>query len=95
MSLFLVRLSFWTERAGDLSDAAQADALLARLKAEGEIDVLINNTGIFEVKAFEEINDEEWMQYFNVNVLSAVRLSRALLPAMLERDYGRDLGDPG
>ena len=75
--------------AGDLSDAAQADALLARLKAEGEIDVLINNTGIFEVKAFEEINDEEWMHYFNVNVLSAVRLSRALLPAMLERDYGR------
>lgn len=75
--------------AGDLSDAAQAGALLARLKAEGEIDVLINNTGIFEVKAFEEISDEEWMQYFNVNVMSAVRLSRALLPAMLERDYGR------
>ena len=75
--------------AGDLSDAAQVDAVLARLKAEGEIDVLINNTGIFEVKAFEQINDEEWMQYFNVNVLSAVRLSRALLPAMLERDYGR------
>ena len=75
--------------AGDLSDAAQADALLARLKAEGEIDILINNTGIFEVKAFEEINDEEWIQYFNVNVMSAVRLSRALLPAMLERDYGR------
>ena len=75
--------------AGDLSDAAQADALLARLKTEGEIDILINNTGIFEVKAFEEISDEEWMQYFNVNVMSAVRLSRALLPAMLERDYGR------
>ena len=75
--------------AGDLSDAAQADALLAHLEAEGGIDILVNNTGIFEVKAFEEITDEEWMRYFNVNVLSAVRLSRALLPGMLERDYGR------
>jgi len=50
---------------------------------------LINNTGIFEVKPFAEITDEEWTRYFNVNILSAVRLSRALLPAMLERDYGR------
>lgn len=75
--------------AADLSDAAQADALLARLEAEGVIDILINNTGIFEVKSFEEISDEEWIRYFNVNVLSAVRLCRTLLPTMIERDYGR------
>jgi NAD(P)-dependent dehydrogenase (short-subunit alcohol dehydrogenase family) len=74
---------------GDLSDAAQSDALLADLETQGSIDILINNTGIFEAKPFAEITDEEWIRYFNVNILSAVRLSRALLPAMLERDYGR------
>lgn len=73
----------------DLSDAAQSDALLTELEAQGGVDILINNTGIFEVKPFAEITDEEWMHYFNVNILSAVRLSRALLPTMLERDYGR------
>ncbi|GAA4902746.1 SDR family oxidoreductase [Ferrimonas pelagia] len=75
--------------AADLSDAASTDALLAKLETEGGIDILINNTGIFEVKAFAEISDDEWMHYFNVNILSAVRLARALLPKMLERDYGR------
>ncbi|MCP3869209.1 MAG: SDR family oxidoreductase [Gammaproteobacteria bacterium] len=75
--------------AADLSDSEQSDALLADLEAQGSIDILINNTGIFEVKPFVEITDEEWTRYFNVNILSAVRLSRALLPAMLERNYGR------
>jgi len=75
--------------AADLSDAAQTDALLERLDAQGGIEVLINNTGIFETKPFEDITDEEWMHYFNVNILSAVRLSRALLPKMLARNYGR------
>ncbi|MBY5992472.1 SDR family NAD(P)-dependent oxidoreductase [Ferrimonas balearica] len=75
--------------AADLSDAAQSDALLAKLEADGGVDILINNTGIFEVKAFEAIDDAEWMHYFNVNVMSAVRLSRALMPSMLERDFGR------
>ncbi|MGY0217351.1 SDR family NAD(P)-dependent oxidoreductase [Endozoicomonadaceae bacterium StTr2] len=75
--------------AADLSSAEQSDALIAQLKSEGGIDILVNNTGIFEVKAFEDISDDEWMHYFNVNILSAVRLSRALLPEMLERDFGR------
>ena len=75
--------------AADLSIGEQADKLIAQLKAEGGVDILINNTGIFEVKVFEEISDEEWMQYFNVNIMSAVRLSRALLPDMLARNYGR------
>lgn len=75
--------------AADLSDAAQADALVDRLKSEGGIEILINNTGIFEVKAFADISDDEWMHYFNVNIMSAVRLSRAILPEMLERDFGR------
>ncbi|CAM3778690.1 SDR family NAD(P)-dependent oxidoreductase [Parendozoicomonas haliclonae] len=75
--------------AGDLSDAAQTSALLDQLEAQGGVDILINNTGIFEVKAFENIEDDEWMHYFNVNVMSAVRLSRALLPKMLGRGFGR------
>jgi NAD(P)-dependent dehydrogenase (short-subunit alcohol dehydrogenase family) len=75
--------------SADLSDAAQSENLLADLETQGGIDILINNTGIFEVKPFAEISDEEWTRYFNVNILSAVRLCRAMLPAMLERDYGR------
>ncbi|WP_028115344.1 SDR family NAD(P)-dependent oxidoreductase [Ferrimonas senticii] len=75
--------------AADLADGVAADALVAKLQAEGGIDILINNTGIFEVKPFEQITDAEWMDYFNVNIMSAVRLSRALLPTMLENDFGR------
>ncbi len=75
--------------AADLADAAQCEVLVERLAEQGGVDILVNNTGIFEVKAFEAIEDHEWMHYFNVNVMSAVRLARALLPGMLERDYGR------
>lgn len=75
--------------AADLADGTATNALVAKLEQQGGIDILINNTGIFEVKAFEEISDDEWMHYFNVNILSAVRLSRALLPSMLDKDYGR------
>ncbi|MEM9300538.1 MAG: SDR family oxidoreductase [Pseudomonadota bacterium] len=75
--------------AADLSSAREADALVSRLQSEGGVDILINNTGIFEVSAFEDISDDEWMHYLNVNVMSAVRLSRAFLPAMLAGGYGR------
>ncbi len=75
--------------AADLADAEQSDALLADLKTQGHIDILINNAGNFEVKPFAEITDKEWLRYFNVNILSAVRLSRALLPVMLEHNFGR------
>ncbi|USD38310.1 MULTISPECIES: SDR family NAD(P)-dependent oxidoreductase [Ferrimonas] len=75
--------------AADLADAAQAEQLLAQVQELGGVDILINNTGVFEVKAFEAIDDAEWMHYFNVNVMSAVRLARALLPQMQQRGYGR------
>jgi len=52
------------------------------------LDVLVNNIGIFEAKPFEQITDEEWMHYFNVNVLTCVRLSRVFLPRMLARNSG-------
>lgn len=53
------------------------------------IDILINNAGIFEPKPFAEIPDEDWFHFFDINVMSGVRLSRALFPKMLERNWGR------
>jgi NAD(P)-dependent dehydrogenase (short-subunit alcohol dehydrogenase family) len=72
--------------AGDLSQAAVADALFAAYPA---VDILINNLGIFEPKAFEDIPDVDWQRFFDVNVLSGVRLSRLYLPYMKQHDWGR------
>jgi NAD(P)-dependent dehydrogenase (short-subunit alcohol dehydrogenase family) len=54
-----------------------------------EIDILVNNLGIFNPQPFEQISDEEWRRFFEVNVLSGVRLSRYYLPRMKERGWGR------
>jgi NAD(P)-dependent dehydrogenase (short-subunit alcohol dehydrogenase family) len=54
-----------------------------------EVDILINNAGIFEPKGFFETPDEDWTRFFEVNVMSGVRLSRAYLPGMLKRNWGR------
>jgi NAD(P)-dependent dehydrogenase (short-subunit alcohol dehydrogenase family) len=61
------------------------------LDALGDVDILVNNVGLFEVKPFAEIPDADWAHYFDVNVMSGVRLSRQLLPAMLEAGWGRIL----
>lgn len=53
------------------------------------VDILVNNVGIFELRSFFDLTDEDWLHYFNVNVMSSVRLSRALMPAMLEKKQGR------
>jgi NAD(P)-dependent dehydrogenase (short-subunit alcohol dehydrogenase family) len=74
--------------AGDLACAAGADALA---KAHPDIDILVNNLGIFEPKAFEDIPDADWTRFFDVNVLSGVRLSRQVLPGMKRRNWGRIL----
>lgn len=74
--------------AADLTKTADAEALARFAQARGAVDVLVNNVGIFSVKPFEDLTDDDWMQYFNINVLSAVRMSRILLPAMLERGEG-------
>ncbi len=74
---------------GDLGTAAGCDGVLAQLADLGTVEILINNAGIFSVQDFFTIDDEEWLRYFQVNVLSAVRLSRALMPGMLERGQGR------
>jgi len=74
--------------AADLSNLADAAALAEFAQVEGDVDILVNNVGIFSVKPFEDLTDEDWIHYFNINVLSAVRMSRIFLPAMLERGTG-------
>ena len=72
--------------AGDLGTAAGADALAASFP---DVDILVNNLGIFDPKPFEEIPDDDWRRFFEVNVLSGVRLSRLYLPRMRQVDWGR------
>lgn len=72
--------------AGDLGTAAAAEALAA---AHPGVEVLVNNLGIFEPKPFEEIPDADWLRFFEVNVVSGVRLARLYLPEMRRRDWGR------
>lgn len=72
--------------AGDLTAAADAEALAQRFPG---VEILVNNLGIFEPKPFEQIADADWQHLFEVNVMSGVRLSRAALPGMLERNRGR------
>jgi NAD(P)-dependent dehydrogenase (short-subunit alcohol dehydrogenase family) len=54
-----------------------------------EVDILVNNLGIFEPKPFLEIPDSDWLSFFEVNVLSGIRLTRQYLPAMLKKNWGR------
>jgi len=72
--------------AADFSNAAEVNQLLQALP---DIDILVNNAGIFEPKAFADITDEEWFRFFEVNVLSGVRLSRHFFPKMLAKNWGR------
>ena len=72
--------------AADLGGAPGAEEALRRFP---EVDVLVNNLGIFEPKPFAEISDADWLRFFEVNVMSGVRLSRAYLPRMKERNWGR------
>lgn len=72
--------------AADFSKVDDVNKLIALLP---EIDILINNAGIFEPKTFEEIPDEDWFRFFEVNVMSGIRLSRHFFPKMLQKNWGR------
>jgi NAD(P)-dependent dehydrogenase (short-subunit alcohol dehydrogenase family) len=74
---------------GVAADVATAEGCDALLKAAPHVDILVNNAGIFEPKDFFDISDDDWTRFFTVNVLSGVRLSRAYMPAMLKKDWGR------
>ena len=70
----------------DFSGAAGAEAVIAELPA---VDVLINNVGVFEPKPFAQISDADWYRFFEVNVMSGVRLARYYLDGMLKKNWGR------
>jgi len=72
--------------AADLGTATGCDAVV---NAEPECDILVNNVGVFIPRDFFDIPDSEWTRFFEVNVMSGVRLSRAYMPAMLARNWGR------
>src|SRR6476659_1619819 len=72
--------------AADVSTAEGCNSLVAALP---KVDILINNAGIFSPKGFFDIPDEDWMRFFGVNVMSGVRLSRAYMQGMLNRNWGR------
>ncbi|MCH1882936.1 SDR family NAD(P)-dependent oxidoreductase [Agrococcus sp. ARC_14] len=72
--------------AADFGEPEEVEVLLSSLE---RIDILVNNVGLFGLAEFETIPDEAWARYFEVNVMSGVRLSRHVLPGMLERGWGR------
>jgi len=72
--------------AADLSSVADIQKLI---REAGEADILVNNLGIFEPKPFADIPDADWQRFFDVNVMSGVRLSRHYLPGMLRKNWGR------
>jgi NAD(P)-dependent dehydrogenase (short-subunit alcohol dehydrogenase family) len=74
--------------AADLGTAAGVAALLKQVP---EVEILINNLGIFEAKPFADISDQDWLQIFETNVLSGVRLTRRYLPRMVKAGWGRVL----
>jgi NAD(P)-dependent dehydrogenase (short-subunit alcohol dehydrogenase family) len=74
--------------AADCASAEGAQAMFARLP---EVEILVNNLGIYERKSFFEIPDEDWLRLFEVNVMSGVRFSRHYLPPMVKRGWGRVL----
>ena len=74
---------------GVAADLATAEGAKALLQSVPEVDILVNNLGIFDPRPFEEIEDDEWLRFFEVNVMSGVRLSRHYLPRMKAAGWGR------
>ena len=72
-----------------LADPATADGAATLFDAVPDVDILINNLGIYEAKPFAKISDEDWHHIFEVNVVSGARLARYYFPRMIERSFGR------
>ena len=77
------------ELIGVAADLGTAAGVSAFVKQVPEADILVNNLGIFEAKPFLEIPDADWLRFFEINVLSGVRLTRHYLAGMLEKNWGR------
>ena len=74
---------------GVAADLATAEGVRTLLQSLPEVDILVNNLGIFDPRPFEQIEDDEWLRFFDVNVMSGVRLSRHYLPRMKAAGWGR------
>jgi NAD(P)-dependent dehydrogenase (short-subunit alcohol dehydrogenase family) len=74
-----------------VADITTEEGTATALEVAPDVDILVNNLGIFGAKPVLEIDDDEWRRYFDVNVLTAVRLTRLYLPGMMERKWGRVL----
>jgi NAD(P)-dependent dehydrogenase (short-subunit alcohol dehydrogenase family) len=74
---------------GVVADVTTASGAADLVAAAGPVDILVNNLGIYESKAFTDISDDDWLRYFDVNVVSGARLARAVFPGMIERNRGR------
>ena len=74
---------------GLAADLGTAEGTRTAIDRFPEVDILVNNLGIFEAKPFEDIPDADWLRFFEVNILSGVRLSRRYLPGMKKRNWGR------
>lgn len=74
---------------GVAADLGTAEGFAVLTKAEPVADILVNNVGIFQLQPFGEIPDEEWTRFFEINIMSGVRASRAYLPGMQQKNWGR------
>jgi len=74
---------------GAAADVGKPEGVERLIKQVSEVDILINNAGIFEPKPFADIPDSDWLRFFEVNVMSGVRLSRFYLPRMITKNWGR------
>ena len=89
-ALARIRQEIHNARAeGFAADLGTSHGCIALVNKFPKVDILVNNLGIFEPKLFEEIPDADWLRLFEVNVMSGVRLSRAYLPHMKQRNWGR------
>lgn len=70
-------------------DLSNAEGFAVLQAAEPVADILVNNLGIFNLQPFAEIPDEEWTRFFEINIMSGVRASRAYLPGMQQKNWGR------
>lgn len=77
------------EIAGVAGDLSTAEGVASVTRFADSVDILVNNMGIFEIKDFGDITDEDWLHIFEANVLSGIRLGRHYLPKMLAQDWGR------
>jgi NAD(P)-dependent dehydrogenase (short-subunit alcohol dehydrogenase family) len=88
-STLLAAAKIGSRARGVAADVASAAGCADLLRQVPSVDILVNNAGVFEPKPFTEIPDADWERFYQINVMSGVRLTRAYLPGMLQRNWGR------